>query len=133
MTVQHLQPEGLHRNPAFSQAIVVEGSHRTVYVGGQNAVDADGNVVGVGDLGAQTEQVCRNVQTALTAAGARLDHLIQLTICVVQGQPIREAFVVSQRVWGSWAKPPTLSVLVVAGLAHPDFLIEIEAVAVVPD
>ena len=49
--VQHLNPAGLHKNPAYTQAIVVSGNATTIYVGGQNAVDAAGNIVGKGDLG----------------------------------------------------------------------------------
>ena len=45
-TVQHLTPEGMHRNPAYSQAVIVSGPARTIYIGGQNAVDATGNIVG---------------------------------------------------------------------------------------
>ena len=55
----HLNPEGMHRNPAYSQGVVVEATARTVYVGGQNAVSPEGQVVGVGDLAAQTERPCR--------------------------------------------------------------------------
>ena len=62
--VTRLNPEKMHRNPAYSQGVVVEGHARTIYVGGQNAVSPEGQVVGVGNLAAQTEQ-------AETAAVAR--------------------------------------------------------------
>jgi hypothetical protein len=55
-SVQHLSPDGLHKNPAYSQAIAVTGPVRTVYVGGQNAVDSAGSIVGKGDIRAQTER-----------------------------------------------------------------------------
>ncbi len=45
-SVEHLNPDGLHKNPAYSQAVVATGDVQTVYVGGQNAVDTAGNVVG---------------------------------------------------------------------------------------
>ena len=67
--MKHLNPEGLHKNPAYSQAVVTEGNVRTVYVGGQNAVDASGEVVGRGDIGAQAEQIFKNLETALEAGG----------------------------------------------------------------
>ncbi len=127
--VTHLNPPGLHRNPAFSQAVAVEGPVRTIYVGGQNAVTEDGRVVGVGDLAAQTEQVFKNLETLLAASGATLHDSVKWTIFVVQGQDIRQGFGVFQRVWGN-APPPAISVVIVAGLAHPDFLVELEAVAV---
>lgn len=92
MSIQHLNPDQLHRNPAFTQAIVVPQGTATVYVGGQNAVDASGEVVGVGDIAAQAEQVYRNIEIALTAAGTRLEHIVKLSIYVVEGQPIEPGF-----------------------------------------
>jgi enamine deaminase RidA (YjgF/YER057c/UK114 family) len=86
--VQHLNPEGVPHNPAFSQAVSVSGAHRTIYVGGQDAVDAAGNVVGVGDLAAQTRQIFANLKLALAAGGAGLEHIVKWNIYVVQGQPI---------------------------------------------
>ena len=129
-TVMHLHPEGMHRNPAFTQGVVVEGAARMVYVGGQNAVGADGRVVGVGDLVAQTERVFVNLGWVLAAAGATLHDVIKWTIDVVQGQDIRPALGVFQRVWGREAKPPAIGVIMVAGLANPQFLVEVEAIAV---
>jgi enamine deaminase RidA (YjgF/YER057c/UK114 family) len=128
--VTHLNPEGMHRNPAFSQAVVVEGAARTIYVGGQNAIDADGRLVGAGDLGAQTEQVFANLETVLAAAGASLRDVVKWTIFVAQGHDLAPGFRVFQRVWGTAARPPEISVAVVAGLANPECLVEIEAVAV---
>src|SRR5215468_12182848 len=79
-SVQHLNPDGLHKNPAYSQAVVVAGNAKTVYVGGQNAVNASGQIVGKGDLEAQTEQVLRNVETALAAGGAKLEHVVKWNV-----------------------------------------------------
>jgi enamine deaminase RidA (YjgF/YER057c/UK114 family) len=61
-SVRYVDPEGLHKNPAFTNVVVVEGPVRTVYVGGQDLVDASGNIVGKGDVAAQTEQVLANVR-----------------------------------------------------------------------
>ena len=131
--VQHLNPEGLHKNPAWSNVVSVSGRAKTIYVGGQNAVDASGEIVGKGDLAAQTEQVFRNLETALAAAGARLENVIKWNLYVLAGQPIQPGFEVFQRVWGQRANPPVITAAMVAGLAHPDFLLELDAVAVVPE
>ena len=131
--VQHLNPGGLHRNPAFTQVVSVSGSAKTVYVGGQNALDADGEVVGKGDLTVQTDQIFRNLENALRGAGAQLEHVIKWTVYIVQGQDIHSGFGVFGRVWGERPNPPAITVLVVAGLANPEFLAELEAVAVVPE
>jgi enamine deaminase RidA (YjgF/YER057c/UK114 family) len=131
--VEHINPEHLHKNPAFTHVVSVSGPARTVYIGGQNAVNAFGDIVGPGDVGEQTEQTFRNLQTALEAAGADFEHIIKWTIYVVQGQPAEPGFAVFQKLWGRRPYPPLVSVIFVAGLAHPDFLVEIEAVAVVPE
>jgi enamine deaminase RidA (YjgF/YER057c/UK114 family) len=59
--------------------------------------------------------------------------MIKWTIYVVQGQPLQPGFEVFQRVWGGRPNPPLVTVLFVAGLANPDFLLEIEAIAVIPE
>jgi enamine deaminase RidA (YjgF/YER057c/UK114 family) len=128
--VTHLNPEGMHSSPAFTQAVVVAGNARTIYIGGQNAVAADGQVVGVGNLEAQTEQVLKNVETILAAAGATVHDVIKLTLFVVQGQDLLPGFGVFQWWWGTAPNPPAVSMAFVAGLANPDFLVELEAIAV---
>jgi enamine deaminase RidA (YjgF/YER057c/UK114 family) len=130
--VEFLNPDGLHRNPAFSNVAVVSGAVRTIYVGGQDAVDADGNVVGVGDLAAQTEQVLRNLRAALAAAGAGPEHVVKWTVLIVDGQDFASGYAAFQRVWGTPPDPPVITAAVVKGLAHPDFLVEMDAIAVVP-
>jgi enamine deaminase RidA (YjgF/YER057c/UK114 family) len=131
-TVEHLNPDDLSKNPAFTQAIVVTGAAKTIYIGGQDAVDKSGKIVGKGDLKAQTEQVFENLQTALAAAGAGLEHVVKWNIYILQGQPLQVGFEVFQRVWGRRPNPPTITGVYVAGLANPDFLVEIDAVAVLP-
>jgi enamine deaminase RidA (YjgF/YER057c/UK114 family) len=131
-SVEHLNPEGLHKNPAYTQAIVTTGDVKTVYVGGQNAVDASGEVIGKDDIEAQAEQIFKNLEKALAGGGAKLDHVIKWNIYVLQGQPPQPAFEVFQRVWGNRPNPPLITLLFVSGLAQPDYLMEIDAVAVVP-
>jgi enamine deaminase RidA (YjgF/YER057c/UK114 family) len=131
-TVEHLNPDGLSKNPAFTQAIVVTGAAKTIYIGGQDAVDKSGKIVGKDDIKAQTEQVFENLQTALAAAGAGLEHVVKWNLYVVQGQPLQPGLEAFQRVWGRRPNPPTITMAYVAGLANPDFLLEIDAVAVLP-
>ncbi len=131
--VEHLNPDGLHRNPAYSQAIAVSGKARTIYVGGQNAVDENGEVVGKGDIGAQSQRAIENVQTALAAGGAGIEHVVKWNVFIVQGNPLLPGFEAFQKAWGDRPNPPTITGLFVAGLAVPDYLVEIDAVAVVPE
>jgi enamine deaminase RidA (YjgF/YER057c/UK114 family) len=130
--VEHLNPAGMHRNPAFSQAVVITGTHRTVYVGGQNAVDAAGNIVG-DDIAAQTRQAFANLKQALEAAGAGIEHVVKWNVYIVAGQPLAPGFAVFQQEWGAKPNPPAITGLFVAALANPAFLVEIDAVAVVPE
>ena len=130
--IHHLNPAGMHSNPAFSQAISVEGPHRTLYIGGQNAVDGSGQIVGVGNIAAQAAQVARNVRTVLDAADAGPNAIVKWTIHVVSGHELLPAMQAFQQELGGPAQPATVTVLYVSGLAHPDFLIEIDAVAVLP-
>ncbi len=130
--ITHLNPEGLHKNPAYSQAIAVSGPVTTVYVGGQDAVDADGNVVGRGDLKAQSLQALRNAQAAVTAAGGRLENVVKWNVLLVAGQRVQPGFEAFVEMWPAGAAPPVVTVAFVSGLGHPDFLVEIEAIAVIP-
>ena len=130
--VLHLNPDGLSKNPAFTNVIVVTGNVKTIYIGGQNAVDASGTIVGKGDIKQQTEQVLANLQAALKAGGAELEHIIKWNVYLVQGQALQSGFEEFQKVWGRRPNPPAITVMFVSGLANPDFLVEMDAVAVVP-
>lgn len=130
--VEFLNPDGLPRNPAFSNVAVISGSVRTIYIGGQDAVDAEGNIVGIGDIAAQTEQVLRNLRTALAAAGAGPEHVVKWNVFIVDGQDFRTGYAAFQRVWGDQPDPPVITAAVVTGLARPGYLVEMDAIAVVP-
>lgn len=130
--VEFLNPDGLHRNPAFSNVAVVSGPVRTIYIGGQDAVDTEGNIVGIGDIATQTEQVLRNLRTALEAADAGPEHVVKWNVLIVEGEDFRAGYTAFQRTWGDRPDPPVITAAVVKGLAHPDFLVEMDAIAVVP-
>ncbi len=129
--VQHINPDNLPRNPAFTQVVAVTGPVKTVYIGMQNAVDASRNIVGKGDIAVQTEQVLKNVQACLDAAGAKREHIVHWNIYVAQAQPIQPAFEAGMRWWGNRPNPPANSVIFVPAFTPPDFLVGIDAVAVV--
>jgi enamine deaminase RidA (YjgF/YER057c/UK114 family) len=129
MTTRHINPEGLHRNPAFSQAVVVERPAKTIYIGGQNGVDAEGKVVGP-TMGEQAAQAFQNLATILESEGASLANIVHWTIAVADGHPFDEGIAAFQKVWNPADPPPAITVHVVAGL-NPGFLVEITAIAVV--
>ena len=128
MKLIHLNPDTLHKNPAFTQAVTVEGPAKLVYVGGQNAVSVDGQIVGA-DLHTQTAQALQNVLAALAAAGAKQENVVKLTLYIVHGNAVADAFTAAQQVWGRHAT--AITVLLVAGLANPQFLVEVDAIAAV--
>ena len=131
-SVRYINPDSLNKNPSFTNVVVVEGNVRTVHIGGQDALNASGEIVGKGDIVAQTEQVLANVRAALAASGARPEHIIKWNIYVVEGQSLQAGFAAFQNAWPQTPDPPAITGVFVSALAHPDFLVEMDAVAVVP-
>jgi enamine deaminase RidA (YjgF/YER057c/UK114 family) len=129
MTIQRSNPDGLSKPQAYSQLVVAAGS-RLVFVAGQVAADAAGNVVSEGDLEGQARQAFSNLATALASAGAGPADVTKITIFVVhysaeQLPAIGEA---RRALFGDTLPASTL--LGVEALARPEFLIEVEAIAV---
>jgi enamine deaminase RidA (YjgF/YER057c/UK114 family) len=131
-SVSYINPDSLNKNPAFTNVVVVEGNVRTVHIGGQDATNASGEIVGKGDIVAQVEQVLTNLHAALAAGGAGPEHIIKWNIYVVEGQSLQAGFAAFQNAWPETPNPPAITGVFVSGLAHPDFLVEMDAVAVVP-
>ncbi len=127
MSTRHINPAGLHRSPAFSQAVVVERPAKTIYIGGQNGVDADGKVVGP-TVGEQTSQALSNLAIILESEGASLANIVHWSIAVVDGRALGEGVAAFQQAWNPADPPPAITVHVVAGLG-PGFLVEIDAIA----
>lgn len=125
-----LRPEGLVQSPAFSHVAVVPPGATTVYIGGQNAVDGDGALVGDGDAAAQTEQVMKNLHVALAAAGASVKDLVMMTVLFVDGVDLAAAYPVAAAGLAG-AAPPVVAARVI-GLGVPGALLEVSAVAAVP-
>lgn len=132
MPLEHLNPDGLLKSPAFSQGIVVPAGARLLLIGGQNGVDASGKLVAQ-DLGGQTAKALDNLIAVLEAAGGRLEDLLRLGIYVKGDLDIRPGFGAWMERWGRRKDPPTITVLRVAGLGmSPEALVEIEALAALP-
>jgi enamine deaminase RidA (YjgF/YER057c/UK114 family) len=131
-SVRYINPDSLNKNPAFTNVVVVEGNVKTVHIGGQDAVNASGEIVGKGDIVAQVEQILANLREALAAGGAGPEHIIKWNIYVVEGQSLQAGFAAFQSAWPETPNTPAITGVFVSGLAHPDFLVEMDAVAVVP-
>ena len=102
-----------------------------VFVRGQVGSDFDGNLTGVGDAAAQTEQAMRNVKQLLEEAGSKLEDICRIQVYITD-RAYREPV---YRVIGKWLKGvyPVSTGLIVNGLARPEWVMEIEATAVIPD
>lgn len=129
----HINPDGLFRNPAFSQIVTTEGSGKTIYIGGQNAVNQKAEIVGKNDIAQQTDQVMKNLETALKSCGASFSDLVKLNIHLLQGQDVNKGFEATRRYLEFSPEAPVITVLFVAGFVNPDFLVEIDAVAFIAE
>ena len=129
--VERPVPEGLLTNQGFSQVVVATGK-RTIYTAGQVSIDERGELVGGDDLAAQTAQAMRNVGLALAAAGAGYADIVKITTYVVKYRPEQRAVIGKARApFFASGEPPASTLVGVAALALPDWLVEIEAVAIV--
>jgi enamine deaminase RidA (YjgF/YER057c/UK114 family) len=129
VTLELINPDGLHTPQSYTQVAVATGS-RLVFVAGQAADDAEGNLVGIGDLAAQAHQAFANVGRALAAAGARPEDVARITIYVVHHRPEYLPVIEAARVAAFGDHKPTDTLLGVETLAEPGYLIEVDAIAV---
>jgi len=112
----------------YSHVVSVDGG-RSIFVSGQLARDAAGNIVGVGDMAAQIEQVGENLRACLLAAGASLDDLVRTTTYTTDIDEYFRHTEVRMRYFS--AAMPTSTTVEVKRLSHPDFLVEVDALAIV--
>jgi enamine deaminase RidA (YjgF/YER057c/UK114 family) len=130
-TLEYPRAEGLLHNSGFSQVVVGSGT-RTIYTAGQVSIDEGGATVGAGDLAAQTTQAMRNVGLALVAAGATYNDIIKITTYVVNYRPEHRTVIGKARApFFANRTPPASTLVGVTALALPEWLVEIEAVAIV--
>ena len=112
----------------FSQANVVEARGRVVFISGMTSKRADGSVAGVGDIEAQTRQMCENVKAAVEAAGGTMADICRVDVYVKD----MGGFDIIHRVRREYFPdpPPASTMVAVSGFTHPDYLIEMSAIAV---
>ena len=130
MSRKAIQPERVAPPGGHYSHGVVAPQGTTIYVAGQVSLDEDGAVVGAGDAAAQARQVLVNLGRVLEGAGATLDDVVKTAVFLTDLEargPVDEA-----RREAFTAPPPVNTLLVVSSLARPEFLVEIEAVAVIP-
>lgn len=119
-------PPTLHKPMGYTH-VVEAAPRRTVYVSGQVAFDQNGALVGPGDLKAQTEQVFRNLEAALASCGATLEDVAKITVYMLDATQIQVYRDVRDRHFTR--SLPASTLVQVVRLARPEWLIEIEAIA----
>jgi enamine deaminase RidA (YjgF/YER057c/UK114 family) len=129
--LSRLNPEGLSKSPNYSQ-VVAAPRGRIVFVSGQLATDAAGKLVGAGDFRAQADQVLKNLETALTAAGATWSDVVMMRSYVIGLGKNLDAFREARRRALGGAPLPASTTVGVAELARPEALLEVEVIAVLP-
>jgi enamine deaminase RidA (YjgF/YER057c/UK114 family) len=133
MQTQFLNPSNLCSTFGWTHVVSVTGG-KTIYVSGQVSVNERGEVVGKGDLRAQTVQTFENIKHALAAAGATFRDVLKSNLYVVGLKPEHVAMIreVRSRYFDA-THPPASTLVGVAALVGADWLIEIEVVAVIPE
>src|ERR1700760_1252017 len=119
------QPSGV-----FSHATAIEARGRLVFISGITSRRADGSIAGVGDIEAQTRQVCENIKAAVEAAGGTMDDICRVDVYIRN----MEHFEAIHKVRAQYFKPPlpASTMVEVTKMTSPDYLIEISAIAVLP-
>jgi len=129
---EFINPKGLAAPHGYTHVITTKPG-KMVFISGQVAMDAQGHLVGKGDLRAQTKQVFENLKTALAASGATFDDVVKITWYVKGYNPqllpilrdVRDEYVKKEA-------PPTSTLVGVTSLFQDDYLLEVDAVAVIP-
>jgi enamine deaminase RidA (YjgF/YER057c/UK114 family) len=129
MTLELINPGDLTTPSSYTQVVAARGS-RLVFVAGQAADDAQGNLVGAGDLAVQAHQAFANVGRALAAVAARPEQVTRLTIYVVHHRPEYLPVISDGRIAVFGDHKPADTLLGVETLAEPGYLIEVDAIAV---
>jgi enamine deaminase RidA (YjgF/YER057c/UK114 family) len=127
--IRRLNPPALSTPTGYTHVVEASGG-RTLYISGQVAMDSTGRLVGAGDFRAQVEHVFANLQRALAAADATFEHVVKINVFVTDASQVAVLREVRSRYMRADALPASTFVQVVA-LARPEWLVEIEAVAVV--
>lgn len=128
--VKRTNPPTLSTPTGYTHIVEVTGPTKTVYISGQIAFDKDGKLVGAGDMKAQAEQVFKNLQAALSAAGAKFSDVVKMNTYITDMDKAPAVREVRARYFGETTPASTL--VQVVHLARPELMLEIEVIAVVP-
>ena len=126
--IERLNPSGTTQPTAYTQLV---RAGKTLYFSGQTAVNEKGELIGKGDMRAQVRQVYENLKSLLASQGATFDHLVKITIYTLSIDEFRKAGDIREEYTGG--KAPASTLLQIDQLASPDYLLEIEGIAVLEE
>jgi enamine deaminase RidA (YjgF/YER057c/UK114 family) len=129
--VRFINPSTMAKPPGYTHVVEVS-SGKMIFLSGQVAQDIDGNLVGDGDMAAQVRQIFENIQNALQAVGGDCTHIIKFTYFTTDFSELSSLRAIRDE-YINTDHPPASTAVQVSRLFRPEFLIEIEAVAVLPD
>jgi 2-iminobutanoate/2-iminopropanoate deaminase len=128
--ISRVNPDGVHKPFAgYSHVVIAEAAQKLVFCAGQVPADPDGKVLPPDDFEAQTKMVMQNLTRALAAGGAKLSDVTKVTIYICNPLDVPKARGILDNYFGG--NPPGSTLCVLRGLANPNFLLEIEAIAAV--
>jgi enamine deaminase RidA (YjgF/YER057c/UK114 family) len=133
MKKEHINPAGMYKHPAFTRVVSVEGPMKLLFVAGQTPADENYNCVAPGDMRAQYTKVMESLELQLKAVGATWDDVVYRRIFTLDVDEYLRAQNDPQgrRYWGP-DKLPGSTLIGVTRLSNPEFLVEVDLVAVVP-
>lgn len=125
MKPEFLPVPGLFKSPNFSHVAVVPRDATLILIGGQNGVNAQGELVGKGDAVAQSTQIRKNIDAALKAAGCDWTNVVRVTVHLKSGVNPQDGFKPFASALANLPSPPLVIASIVESLAHPDYLAEV--------
>jgi enamine deaminase RidA (YjgF/YER057c/UK114 family) len=129
--LRYSNPDGMTKPTAYSQVVEVNGPHRIIFIAGQTGVDAGGKAAQ--GFRAQAMQVFENIKTALNSAGGDFEHIVKMTTYLTDIEQNADAYrEVRASFFANKATLPASTLLQITRLANPSYLIEVEAMAVLP-
>lgn len=126
--IERLNPEGMTQPSAYTHLVMYD---KMMFIAGQVATDGQGNLVGEGDMAAQFRQVLENIKTVLATQGADFSNIVKINIFTTDADSLRANIAIRDAYFGDYAPASTL--VQIDRLARPEFLLEIEAIAIAPD
>ncbi len=127
---ENIFPAGVSKPTGHWTTVTTARPGKLVFISGLTAKNERGEIVGVGDIAAQTRQVCENLQAAMRAAGGALADIVRVDVFIKDMASFKDIHAVRREYFG--ANPPASTMLAISAFTHPDMLIEINAIGVLP-